>query len=115
MGYVDVISALYGWFEGVARRKRRQNTGGAADSSADVTLLHSIQTTWEIITFGMFDHHCIPAGGVRFVSGHRFSDDARAQESRLQALGLNVDSLRNADRSHLIASESTFFVTFSTC
>jgi hypothetical protein len=52
---------------------------------------------------------------VRFVSGHRFSDDARAQESRLQALGLNVDSLRNADRSHLIASESTFFVTFSTC
>jgi hypothetical protein len=30
----------------------------------------------EIITSGGFEHHCINVGTVRFVSGHRFSDDA---------------------------------------
>ncbi len=64
----------------------------------------------------MFDHHCITADGVRFVSGHRFSDDANALK-RSAPSGAGVEMpipIRNADRSHVIASERTFFVTSST-
>ena len=34
----------------------------------------------EIITSAVFKRHCITAGSVRFVSGHRFSDDAKHVE-----------------------------------
>jgi hypothetical protein len=34
--------------------------------------------TEEIITFGMFEHHCMIVRSMRFVSGHRFSVAANA-------------------------------------
>jgi putative transposase len=55
---------------------------------------------------------------MRFVSGHRFSDDSkRTRGKRLQALGLlglMSIPIRNAERLHVVAGARTFFVTSST-
>ena len=70
----------------------------------------------EFITFGGFKHHCMGIdnvrfvymgrGNVRFVSGHRFSDDASAApEGASDLAGLSVSLKRYPDTNPRIRTQ----------
>jgi hypothetical protein len=71
----------------------------------------------KIITSKKFSYHSIRAEIVRFVSGHRFSDDAKgaANKALVGAGGWMSIPIRNADQSHVVAGERGLSIFIGVC